>query len=166
MKYIIDHTINSLKQRLQENNGLIRIQCTEAYRTCKFFHPKTENEIALFENELGYKLPGDYSRFLQITNGCRFFEHSEYGGESYLYSLNEIYGLTYEEPNDGFLKIGYFYQDNIVIDLKAFHAGNQNYLLVKGEFDQFDKARKLNMNFEIWLDRFIMSQGSLFWNGQ
>jgi len=52
----------------------------------------------------------------------------------------------------------------VVIDLKAFNAGERNYLLVKGYLDQFSEARKLNMNFELWLDRFIMCQGALFWN--
>lgn len=167
MDFLIDKTINALKQRLQENNGVIRIQSPEgnlSYGTCSFYHPIHENDIILFELELGYKLPGDYKKFLLLTNGCRFFDHPQYGGESYLYGLNEIFEQTYEEPSDGFLKIGYFYQDNIVIDLKAFNAGERNYLLVKGYLDQFYEARKLNMNFEIWLDRFIICQGALFWN--
>jgi len=167
MKYFIDKTINALKQRLQENNGVIRIQSAEGhltYGTCKFFEPLDNKEILSFEKELGYKLPEDYIRFLQITNGCKLFDHPEYGGESYLYGLYDIFELTYEEPNDGYLKIGYFYTNNIVIDLRAFNAGDLNYILVKGHIDQFYEARKLNMNFELWLDRFIMSQGALFWN--
>ncbi|WP_232510151.1 hypothetical protein [Paenibacillus crassostreae] len=71
--------------------------------------------------------------------------------------------LTYEEPAEGYLKIGYFYQDNIVIDLKKYKEGQKNYLLIKGHIDHFYEARELNMNFELWFDRFIVSQGSKFW---
>ncbi len=73
MDFFIEKTIHALKQRLQENNGIIRIQCPEgnlSHGTCTFFDPINENDITLFEQELGYKLPGDYKRFLLLTNGC------------------------------------------------------------------------------------------------
>lgn len=166
MEYIVDKTINSIRKRLLEN-GQIQLQMSEGYiteGTCKFYDPVDEKELNDFIKELGYQLPEDYKRFLQITNGCRLFDHPIYGGESYLYGLIEIPQQTYEEPNEGYLKIGCIYQDNIVIDLKAYSEGNLNYLLVKDHIEPFHDSRKLNMNFELWLDRFVVSQGSKFWD--
>ncbi|MBD7966645.1 SMI1/KNR4 family protein [Paenibacillus gallinarum] len=163
---IIDKTIISLKKRLSENNNLLILQLNEGYvtePTCNFNEPFTDKGIKQYIQELGYDLPSDYIAFLKICNGCNLFDHPVYGGESYLYRLEDIKLLTYEEPTEGYLKIGYFYQDNLVIDLKKYSEGQKNYLLVKGHIDNFYEARELNMNFELWFDRFIMSQGSKFW---
>ncbi|MDQ0897567.1 hypothetical protein QFZ80_001395 [Paenibacillus sp. V4I7] len=62
------------------------------------------------------------------------------------------------------MKIAYIYQDNIVINLDAYNEGSNNYLMVKGHIDHFQESRPLLMNFELWFDRFIMSQGAKFWN--
>lgn len=118
---IIIKTITSLKKRLAENNNIITIQLDEGYvteATFKFNAPLTDKEIKQYIQELGYDLPTDYKDFLKICNGCNLFDHPMYGGESYLYRLEDIMSLTYEDPSEGYLKIGYFYQDNIVIDLK------------------------------------------------
>jgi hypothetical protein len=163
---IIHQTISSLKQRLVESNNILRLQLDKGYitdATCKFNDPANEVELTQYINELGYKLPEDYNEFLLITNGCRLFDHPKYGGESYLYSWQDINNFTYEEPNEGYLKIGYIYQDNLVIDLKAYNEGDNDYLLIKGHIDQFNESQKLNMNFEMWFDRFVISQGTKFW---
>jgi len=163
---LIFKSINSLKKRL-ENNELLELQLDEGYltqATCKFSEPASENDLLEFQKKLGYKLPNDYINFLMITNGCSLFDHPQYGGESYLYKWQDIKKVTYEEPNDGYLKIAYIYQDDIIIDLKAYNNGSNNYIMVKGHIDYFHEARPLNMNFELWFDRFIISQGVKFWN--
>jgi len=164
---IINKTITSLKKRLEESNNIIKIQNEEGFvtdATFTFNEPLTDKEINQFMQKLGYELPDDYRAFLKICNGCSLFDHPVYGGESYLYKLEDILSLTYEDPSEGYLKLGYFYQDNIVIDLKKYKDGQSNYLLVKGHIDHFYEAREINMNFELWFDRFIMCQGSKFWN--
>ena len=72
--------------------------------------------------------------------------------------------IGYRLPSDGYLKIGYFYQENIFIDLKLFGNGEKNYLFVKEHISQFSEGRPLSMNFELWFDRFVISQGTKFWN--
>src|SRR5690606_1570806 len=122
-----------------------------------------EDELIKFQESLGYNLPVDYWNFLRLCNGCQLFDHPIYGGESYLYPYNVIADQTYEEPNDGYLKIGYIYQDNLVIDLRAYKNGSSNYLMVKDHIDHFIEAKPLNMNFEMWFDRFVVCQGQKFW---
>jgi hypothetical protein len=163
---LVHKTIASLQQRLQDNGNLLRLQLSEGYITdaiCRFNPPALKEDLDHFMTELGYQLPEDYYEFLLIANGCRLFDHPEYGGENYLYRWQDINEFTYEEPSEGYLKIGYFYQDNLVIDLKLSQAGNKDYLLIKGHIDQFEESKSLKMNFEVWLDRFVVSQGSKFW---
>ncbi|AFH62872.1 SMI1/KNR4 family protein [Paenibacillus caseinilyticus] len=164
---VIYKTICSLKERLHEGNGLLDIQLQEGYRaktTCKFNIPALAEDLLSFQKGLGYKLPEDYYNFLTICNGCSLFDHPQYGGEAYLYPWQDIAQFTYEEPDEGYLKIAYIYQDNIVINLNAYNEGNNNYLMVKRHTEHFHEARPLMMNFELWFDRFIMSQGEKFWN--
>ncbi|MCU6712996.1 SMI1/KNR4 family protein [Paenibacillus sp. J5C_2022] len=130
----------------------------------RFRPPLTEQDICSFEKDIGYELPFDYRQFLKICNGCDLFSHPEYGGEAYLFGLRDIHEQSYEEPGEGFLKLGYFYGDNIVIDLNKVKVGDLNYLLVKDAIDHFYEARELHMNFELWLDRYIMCGGASFWN--
>lgn len=162
---LIYKTIDSLKKRL-ENNKLLELQLQEGYltqATCQFNEAADGSDLLEFQRKLGYKLPNDYINFLKITNGCSLFDHPQYGGESYLYKWQDIEESTYEEPSDGYLKIAYIYQDNIIIDLKAYNQGSNNYLMVKGHIDHFHESRPLNMNFELWFERFIISQGDKFW---
>jgi len=163
----IDKTIRSLKKRLVENNNILLLQLEEGYiteTTCTFNEPISEEDLGSFEKQLGYKLPPDYKEFLRITNGCRLFDHPKFGGENYLYALQDIKNITYEEPNEGFLKVGNFYEEDIYIDLKLFNSGEKNYLFVKYNIDQFHEGRALRSNFELWFDRFVISQGTKFWN--
>ncbi|KQY84137.1 hypothetical protein ASD24_10155 [Paenibacillus sp. Root52] len=163
---LIYKTIDSLKKRL-DNNNLLELQLQEGYltqATCTFNEPADESDLIEFQRTLGYELPNDYINFLKISNGCSLFDHPQYGGEAYLYKWQDIQEATYESSNEGYLKIAYIYQDNIVINLKKYSEGSNNYLMVKGHIDNFDESRPFNMNFELWFDRFIISQGDKFWD--
>ncbi|WP_338542385.1 SMI1/KNR4 family protein [Paenibacillus tundrae] len=163
---LIYKTIDSLKKRL-ENNNLLELQLQEGYltqATCTFNEPADESDLIEFQRKLGFELPNDYINFLKISNGCSLFDHPQHGGEAYLYKWQDIQEATYESSNEGYLKIAYIYQDNIVIDLKKYSEGSNNYLMVKGYIDNFDESRPFNMNFELWFDRFIISQGDKFWD--
>lgn len=164
---IVNQTLTALKTRLEENHGFIQIQSEEGFlfnAECTFNSPAKDEEIIAFEKKMGITLPQDYKAFLKITNGCRLFDEVESGGEIELYSLNQI--IEYNEHYDQFeecFDIGYIYQDNIVINSKLYMENHNNYLYWKGHIDQFEEAIPLNMNFELWLDRFIISQGQKFW---
>ena len=165
---IITKTIGALQKRLAENNQVIQIQSAQGYlykATCTFHPPASEEELHEFEKKTGFMLPVDYKEFLKITNGCYLFDDIQYGGETHLYSLEEIlaYNNAYD-PHEGCFDIACTFQDNIVINSQMARQNKQNYIFWKGHIDQFSEAIPLKMNFEIWFDRFVVTQGSKFWN--
>lgn len=164
---LISKSIEALQERLIKGNGLIELQLKEGYITkakCEFYEPVVEEVLERIEEQLGFELPVDYRNFLAITNGCSLFDDPEYGGEAQVYKWQEALGFTVGDDSEGYLKVAWIYQDEIVIDLKAYKNGLQNYLYVKNYIDNYNDVRPLNMNFELWLDRFIISQGAKFWN--
>lgn len=130
---------------------------------CSFNPPASDEEIKLFENNNKVVLPKDYKNFLKQCNGCRLFEDVNYGGESYLFSLKQIEEYPSESVPKGWLLVGYFYEDLIIIDTNKSNSGNMNYLFVNDCCLSFNYAEPLNSNFEIWFDRVIISQGEKFW---
>jgi len=165
---IVKKTLNSLKNRLEDNGNVIQIQNEEGHLSmvkCTFNPPASEDDIKHFEKQTGLILPNDYKEFLKISNGCRLFDSVEYGGEIELYSLEQIieFNENYDEY-EGCYDIAYIYQDNIVINSKLISEKKKNYLFWKGHIEQFDDAIPLEMNFELWFDRFIISSGAKFWS--
>lgn len=164
---LIGRSIEALQERLRKGNGLIELQLEEGYITqakCRFYGPIDQEEIENTEQHLGLQLPEDYRKFLTITNGCSLFDDPEYGGEAQIYTLQEAMRYTFGEGSEGYLKVAWIYQDEIMINLKAYNDGLPNYLYVKDHIEHYVDAIPLNVNFELWLDRFIVSQGSKFWN--
>ncbi|TYR80599.1 SMI1/KNR4 family protein [Priestia megaterium] len=164
---MVEKTIASLKKRLWENNDVIEIYGGDGYlykTTCSFYEGTTEESISNFEKRWNVAVPADYREFLQLTNGCRLFDDCYGGGETEMYSIENIQNYRYEDAYEGCYTIGYTYQDQIVIHSERYKQGNPHYIMVKGHLDQFHEARCLHMNFEQWLDRFIMSQGNKFWD--
>ncbi|QBP40982.1 SMI1/KNR4 family protein [Paenisporosarcina antarctica] len=165
---IVKQTLNTLKKRLKENENIIQIQGEGGYLAkveCTFNPPATDEEIKNFERQTGLILPNDYKEFLKISNGCRLFDDIESGGEIELYSLDQIIDLNeHYDEFEGCFDIAYIYQDNIVINSKHYSELKKNYLFWKGHIDQFEEAIPLEMNFELWLDRFIISSGAKFWS--
>ncbi|WP_242169346.1 SMI1/KNR4 family protein [Priestia koreensis] len=167
---IVKQTISSLKKRLSENDNILQIQANSGYvynATCTFNAPASDADIHNFEKETGYVLPSDYKEFLKLANGCRLFDDVNYGGEAIFYSLDMIRQAIDKNCNDeGFeahYEIAYIYQDNIVINSKLVSQQKANYLFWKDHIDQLKDSEPLRMNFELWLDRFIMCQGEKFW---
>ena len=165
---IAKQTLNTLKKRLKENENIIQIQGEGGYLAkveCTFNPPASDEEIKNFERQTGLILPNDYKEFLKISNGCRLFDDIESGGEIELYSLDQIIDLNeHYDEFEGCFAIAYIYQDNIVINSKHYSDAKKNYLFWKGHIDQFEEAIPLEMNFELWLDRFIISSGAKFWS--
>lgn len=164
---LVSVTLHSLKERMTKNKGLIEVYNGDGDYgevECTFYDPVTIEQINELEAKTGWILPEDYKRFLLITNGCKLFDHPDYGGENDLYRLEELIEFNYEDPFEGCFSIAYIYSENIVINSERYRNGDPNYLFVKDKIDQFHEAEPLNMNFEMWLDRFVICQGNKFWN--
>lgn len=63
--------------------------------------------------------------------------------------------------NDTWVMIAYYkgYGDYIFIDSEKVSKENNNYLI----YNQMGDLLSLDLNFETWIDRFIVSQGSRYW---
>lgn len=165
---LIELTLKALRKHLADNDNIIDIYCGEGVylkTKCLFNEPASDEKIALFEKKQDVIIPDDYRNFLKQCNGCTLFDDIKYGGESYLLSLKEIeeYHNIYVDMPKGWIIVGYFYEDLIIIDTNKYSKGNLNYLLVNDCCSSYEYAKPLNSNFEIWFDRVIINQGSKFW---
>ena len=159
---LVEKTIEALQKRLADSHNSLCIQGEGGFTynaTCTFYPPATDEQIAYVEKQTGYKLPDDYKTFLKITNGCRLFDDVHYGGEAYLYSLQQLVEYnSFYDPFEGCFSVAYIYQEQIVIN-----SEREPYLFWKGHIDHFQEARPLQLTFEQWLARFIVCHGTKFW---
>ncbi|MGE6683475.1 SMI1/KNR4 family protein [Paenisporosarcina sp. NPDC076907] len=124
-----------------------------------------EKNVLQFEERIGYRLPDDYRLFLMKFNGVKIFQElldgRNIGGGLELFSIQEIVeNLEYMDKKSKLLPIGKVEQQFLVISLEAIEKKNPNYLFL---LDHIDGPRPLHLNLELFLDRFIVSQGSVFW---
>jgi hypothetical protein len=157
---IIGNTLTSLKNRL-EPKGHLQLQVEGGYlyfARCVFYDPVLDYDLEQFMQKINVQLPVDYIQFLKNTNGCKLFDDVKFGGEAVIFSLKVLIKF-YDENNNGYLKIACIYQDNIYIDLKSSINRLPNYIMI-GDHQEY---RPLNMNFELWFDRLVVSQGAKFW---
>ncbi|KIN36570.1 hypothetical protein B4068_2169 [Bacillus subtilis] len=126
----------------------------------------TLNEIQSFETKHQITLPEDYQKFITLHNGAKIFEilsdGENIGGGLQLFSLEEIEEeLKYEDLFEGIngIPIGHLLEGcHLIIDKDKLDKGDPNYLFILaiGEYTP------LNLNFEIFLDRYIQCNGQLF----
>lgn len=129
-------------------------------------HPIEEENVQQLEESIGYRLPGDYRIFLMKFNGAKIFQElldgENIGGGIELFSIQEIVeNLEYMDSKIQFLQIGYVEQRYLTISLEAMEKKNLNYLYLQ---ENIEGPRPLHLNVEIFLDRYIVSQGSVFWD--
>lgn len=126
-----------------------------------------EAAIAEFERQIGYQLPKDYRSFLLEYNGAWILQlvtdlGSKGGGGLQMFSVEELKeNLYYMEVYPGFLPIGFVYDHYLAISLDAIEKEEPNYLY---RIDNDDGPTALTLNFHLFLDRFVMSQGAPFWD--
>ncbi|MFC9601562.1 SMI1/KNR4 family protein [Peribacillus butanolivorans] len=174
----INQTLTSFKNRLDEDLSMI-ISGPEGENSiivCSFNNPATKEQIEEFEKKTEWILPEDYKAFLFIHNGCMLFEHIDedgdnVGGGLWLHSLEEIESaykdMQADEPDNPlpFIPIGSVLDGTLAISNKKLNAKEPNYLL---NFDipseEFSEDEDIQLNFELFLDRYIISQGNDFWN--
>jgi len=163
----IQKTLKSLHSRINNNpNRSIEIIAEKGVShtvTCSFNPPINQIDIDEFEKKINHKLPEDYREFLLLHNGVRIFDMLldgiDIGGGLEIYSLEEISDVLNSEEfqQSSFLPIGYISERHLVIDLKSIKESN--YLFTKNSAE----VTPLYVNFELFIDRYIISQGANFW---
>ncbi|KAA6446954.1 SMI1/KNR4 family protein [Bacillus swezeyi] len=168
MKHFIAATLNGLKKLLNEKNEITLLSREGDVReaVCNFNNPASEEEIGEFEERTAIELPSDYKEFIKIHNGADIFDllyaGCNIGGGLHLFSLNEVEEslkkLTYLKKEH--VPIAHLLEGSLLlVDQKILKANNRNYLVLFSGLEY----KPLNSNFELFIDRFVLSQGENFW---
>ncbi|PIC73746.1 SMI1/KNR4 family protein [Sporosarcina sp. P17b] len=163
--HFITKSLDTLKNRLGKNGEILIYGEKGNYYEgiCSFDLSAEDNEILYLEKENGIKLPEDYRMLLNYSNGIKLFQvvmdNINIGGGLELFSLNEI------QENAGnvqhpYLPIGYLSENYLSINMECVKNNQPNYLY----HCSFLEAIPLNLNLELFVDRYIISQGSNFWD--
>lgn len=167
---LLEETLGALESRL-EKNPVFHIHREEGYTfdaVFEFFKGATEKEIIELETALNVPLPADYKEFLLRHNGAQLFiDTTGYGGCTFeLLSISEVIEYcSYMDYPEGWFGIAYGFDGGILVvntnEIKN-NKRNSNYLYWL-DCCPVELADKLNVNFEEFLDRFIVCQGTDYW---
>ena len=166
-------SIDSLKSRLSANNTLT-VQNERGFimeTEFKWNSPAIEADIALFEKKTNIDLPESYKEFLKITNGAELFIDKKYGqwgckiyGISELIKINEQSRSWRNLPNSWLVFATWLGdQDLLLFDIKKYKSGDKKYIIDGDESDSEDEFEYIKGDFEKWLDRLIVAQGTKYW---
>jgi hypothetical protein len=156
LSHFIQNTLSGLKQLLNNNDQMKSVaEEGEVYTvSCSFNPPIKTSEIETFESEHDIKLPEDYKAFLKLHNGARIYESVDDDG------VNIGGGLHLYISEHG-IPIAHLLEDcYLILDIEKLKSTDPNYLNIL----EFTDIKILNLNFEIFLDRYIISQGVPFWS--
>ncbi|MED3835896.1 SMI1/KNR4 family protein [Peribacillus frigoritolerans] len=169
LSHFIQNTLSGLKQLLNNNDQMKSVaEEGEVYTvSCSFNPPIKISEIETFESEHDIKLPEDYKAFLKLHNGARIYESVDddgvnIGGGLHLFSLDDIKETQeVEYISEHGIPIAHLLEDcYLILDIEKLKSTDPNYLNIL----EFTDIKILNLNFEIFLDRYIISQGVPFWS--
>lgn len=169
MSHFVHNTLSGLKKLLDNNEQMKTIsEEGEVYTvSCSFNAPIKTTEVEMFESEHDIKLPEDYKAFLTLHNGARIYESIDEDGDKLgdgleIFSLDEIKEhQEIEYLSEHGIPIAHLLEDcYLILDTDKLKGGDPNYLNIM----EFTDLSSLNLNFEIFLDRYIISQGEVFWS--
>ncbi|MEC1548275.1 SMI1/KNR4 family protein [Bacillus rugosus] len=167
MAVFIEKTLEGLKELLDER-GQMKILGKEGTLNeveCQFFTRATDQEITEFEKKLNVTLPEDYRVFLKTHNGARIYDvmiyGSNVGGGLHILSLKEIYESmqTIALLKPTFIPVAHLLDGCYLLIDKTKASTDPNYLWLLNQTEY----EFLNLNFELFVDRYIVSQGANFW---
>lgn len=167
-------TIEVLRSRLSEKNTIYAQSEEGFFREVGFVFNDPIGIDAINQFELTHRivLPESYKRFLQISNGATLFEDIEYGQRGCkLLNIDEIMETTahikslgYELPNSWIVFAKWLGDSDILIlDLEKAKIKTENYIIYGESYEAEENWYYLNGDFETWIDRLIVAQGSKYW---
>lgn len=158
----VDNIIEILK-RLNEKGSAIYFYGEERDYKFNFYGGNSPEKVDKLEQDLGYSLPDDYRRFLLITDGMDF---NLSGFSSRLFDISWVVKARavdgeFNLYSDNFLVIGDCHEGNfkILIDLTCESEKN---IFVADSYDS-EYFYGLGISFATFLNRFVLTFGSAFW---
>ncbi|MCY8343151.1 SMI1/KNR4 family protein [Bacillus haynesii] len=167
----VQNTVNGLNSLLDQN-GVIKILGSEGEITDTLVtfsdRGASQSDIRAFESHHQLSLPADYKKFLTLHNGARIFDilldGVNIGGGLHLFNLNEIdTELKDEELYEDVsgIPVGHLLEEcDLIIDRERLKEGDPNYLYLLEDGLEY---KPLDLNFEIFLDRYVLCHGQPFW---
>ncbi|OYD08187.1 SMI1/KNR4 family protein [Paludifilum halophilum] len=161
---LVEKTLSGLKKRLVDNQLTVQNENGHVEEMeFQFKEAATDEEIEGFIQSTGLQLPEDYQAFLRIHNGSILFQ-PWYGGQFELYGVSEI--VKNQVPGlhpESWYPIGYQDGGYLLLDGQKIKKGEPDYL-IWWESSLIEDAKPLDLNFELWFDRFVTAQGAKFWD--
>lgn len=169
----IELVLNSLNRRLdRENRITLQRENGEILNvTCDWNSPISNHELQEFSLKTNHVLPKELCLFLKQSNGAKLFNNDGLGLDFFeIFNLSEMLNyvneydanIYYQSAYDkNWFMIGNYrgYGDYLFVDSQKVTNGEDDYLIYAQEGD----IQRLTMNFETWLDRFIVAQGARYW---
>lgn len=125
--------------------------------TFNFNSPVLSDDITEFEIKYKSILPKDYIEFLKFSNGMTFYG----SGDFRFFDLEEIKeDMSIFNYNKGVYPIGQFLDDTVLIN--SDEISRESYIYV-GDSCSNDEFYSLNCNFEIFLDRLLITNINNYW---
>lgn len=168
MSKLILASLEALKKAIF-NNKIFYIQRNLGFQlTCtfSFSKPALLNEIEEFEAETDLKLPEDYKFFLSLHNGMELYKDIEESAPHWhIFGVDEIQDALQKFPTpDHVYVIAKFSETLICVNSDYVEQGRKDYLFDQSIYTSArDHGEPLNLSFELWLDRLLVSQGDQFW---
>lgn len=169
----IELILTALNKRLdKENRIIIQRENGEILNvTCDWNCPISNHELQEFTLETQHVLPKELCLFLKHSNGAKLFNDNGLGYDFFeIFNLSQILNYIHEYETNIYYQSAYDknwfmmgnyrgYGDYMFVDSQKVANGEDNYLIFVHEGD----IQRLPMNFETWLDRFIVTQGARYW---
>lgn len=168
MSKLIIASLEALKKVIC-NNKNVRIQRNLGFQlscTFSFSKPVSLKEIEDFEAETDFKLPDDYKFFLSLHNGMELYKDVEESEPHWhIYGVDEILDALEKFPTpENVYVIAKFSETLICVNSDYVKQGRKDYIFDHSIYTSArDIGDPLNLNFELWLDRLLVSQGDHFW---
>ncbi|GAF64044.1 hypothetical protein BTS2_0936 [Bacillus sp. TS-2] len=158
---LLKRSLKSLKKRLDSQSSLT-IQRDDGinYKVQFIFNePATREQL----DKLPWSIPSEYKEFLSLHNGSRLFLSEDTTFE--LFSIDEVlehYSYYTEWPKNWF-PIGAGFDGELLIIAPQDNKNGYIFWAVVG--DSFEYPCHIGeLKFDDWLNYFIVSQGSKFWD--
>lgn len=166
MNQIVFKTLESLKELIEKSPAMYFQRGLGHLKPCSFsfYKPNSEETIIKFVEETGLHIPESYKDFLMLNDGAILFNDiSEYANGAWdIFGLEDILDFIDKKvAPDNLYVIAKYDSILIYIDSSRVKAGREDYIFVGSEY--VPDAEDIVMNFELWFERLIVSQGSFFW---
>ncbi|GMK40427.1 hypothetical protein PCCS19_34830 [Paenibacillus sp. CCS19] len=162
-------SLSALKDRIRRN-PIFEIQRELGYTmTCSFlfYNPATEQLLSEFCNDTGFNLSHGFRKFLMIHDGAILFKDQSNRAEPpwLIFGLDQIVDHLNDFPApEHMYPIAKYDQTIIYVNDLLLKEGKDNYLYDRTIYDPSDhEGTAIGLNFELWFERLIVSQGAHFW---